>query len=147
MLRPSCLSKLVRLGHILCLPPHPQSPRELIAQSLPGECDRGSSHWASSSGWVPLLGRAIRITVGKILIIVVSKGPPPEGAYPAQEVQIISTTGLLVTRGGEPGHVIPSCPLGVTHILEPSLRPGSARGWWRLGEVGVESKGEGEENT
>lgn len=122
--------------------PHPQSPQVSIAQSLPRECNRGSCHWAPSSGWAPLLSRAIRITLSKILIIVASKGQHRRVPSPAQEVQIISTTGLLVTPCGELcHHVIPSCPSGMSHILEPSLRPTSARGCW------VGRKGEGEENS
>lgn len=51
-----------------------------ITQSLPWECGRGSSHGAASSGWDPLLGRVIRITLGKILIIVAPKPLPLAGA-------------------------------------------------------------------
>lgn len=56
---------------------------------------------APCSGWDPLLGGAIGITPGKILITVASKVPPVTAvAGPAQEVQIIGIAGILVTPAG-----------------------------------------------
>lgn len=121
-------------------PRHPWIPCRLGAgahcASAFGECGRGSSHGAPISGWDPLLGRAIRISLCKTLIIVVSKAPPLALPGPAQEVQIICTYGILVTPGGEPGHVIPGCSVGGSHFLEPSLGPAGAG---RLEGAGAES--------
>lgn len=48
-----------------------------------------------------MLGGAIGITPGKILITVASKVPPVTAvAGPAQEVQIIGIAGILVTPAG-----------------------------------------------
>lgn len=62
----------------------------------PGQFPRGSC-----TGWDPLLGGAIGITPGKILITAGFQSPTKRRvAGPAQEVQIISITDILVTPVG-----------------------------------------------
>lgn len=48
----------------------------------PGNAARAVPTGLPAQGGTPLLGRAIRITRGKILIIVASKAPPLAGAGP-----------------------------------------------------------------
>lgn len=83
---PGRICAQVGWGASSACPRHPWIPCRLGAgahcASASGECGRGSSHGAPSSGWDPLLGQAIRITLCKILIIVVSKAPPLAVAGP-----------------------------------------------------------------
>ena len=100
------------------------------------ECSWGSSHGALSSGWDPLLGRTIRITLGKILIIVASKAPLPADARPCPGSSNNQRLWHFSHRHPPPppleswvGRVIPSPSLDESHFLEPSLGPTGA---WRL---------------
>ena len=95
------------------------------------ECSWGSSHGALSSGWDTLLGRTIRITLGKILIIVASKAPLPADAGPCPG----SSNNQRLWHFSHPWlenwvvRVIPLPSLDESHFLEPSMGPTGA---WRL---------------
>lgn len=78
-----------------------------------------------------MLGGAIGITPGKILITVASKVPPVTAVSgPAQEVQIICIAGILVTPVGELGHLTPQLLLSSlwqNHFPEPCESRGPRR--------------------
>lgn len=143
------------MGRILS-PPHPRGrpgwARVPIAQLPPRECSLGSSHGAPSSGWDPLLGRAIRITLGKILIIVASKAPPLAGAGPCPgNPNNQHHWHFSHPRWGGGSHVTHTPPrcfgffffFSQCHFLEPSLRPavpGRLVGAGRWAGLGVSTR-------
>lgn len=81
------------------------------------------------------------MTPGKILITVASKVPPVTAvAGPAQEVQIISTAGILVTPWGAGSPDSTAVPRQTQAEPLPGTQPATTKtgGLGRSGWVGVE---------
>ena len=114
----------------------PGGARVSICAITAQECSWGSSHGAPSSGWDPLLGWTIRITLGKILIIVASKAPLPADAGPCPG----SSNNQRLWHFSHPrlespvGRVIPVPSLDESTSWNPAWDPQVPGGWWGLGQ-------------